>query len=360
MFKVVQSHLDIKNDILAQISDKKLEPGVRIPSERRLSETYGVSRALVRKALSELIDEGILMSVPGSGTYVLRPPDCKNKRDYKTIAFLLCTRGIPDYTVTTNFFYAQVLRGIELQLRRSGYQCIVSTVDELDYDDTYLRNIIDRVDGIILGELRCEKLHSFLRQAKIPVVLISPSIDSAIFDRILIDDLAGSLDAMNYLIKLGHRKIAFLGGSTNSLPAQQRLKGYKLGLERNGIKLDEELIRITGWDFAKAREATKNLLRDYEFTAIFAASDLLAMAAIQAVRESNFRIPDDISVVGFDDLETSAQQTPQLTSVHVYKEYMGKLAVTLLLSQLEDLKSFGTTTIVPTMLVERKSVKALV
>ncbi|NLY52655.1 MAG: substrate-binding domain-containing protein [Firmicutes bacterium] len=350
-----KTHLDIKTDILEEIRAQRLQPGVRIPSERELSKKYGVSRTVVRKALSELIDEGILISIPGSGTYVMQPAK-PNQPHHKTIAFLLCTRGIPDYTVTTNYFYAQVLRGIELQTRRLGYQCLVSTIDELAFDNDHLRSIIRRVDGLILGELRCEKLHNYIRQTNIPAVLISPSLDSPVFDRILIDNFAGSVAATDYLIRRGHRRIAFLGGSTNSWPAKERFEGYKAGLERNGMKLDEELIRITGWDFAKARKATMDLLDNTHFTAIFAASDLLAMAAMQAIKEANRKIPDDISVVGFDDLETSAQHTPQLTSVHVYKEYMGKLAVTLLLSSLEERKDFGTTTIVPTRLIERKSV----
>ena len=123
---------ELQDAIINKISEGMWTPGKRIPSERQLAQAYKVSRATVRKAIANLTEQGVLVSVPGSGTYV----STKSKRtpSSRTIAFLVCTRGKPEYTVTTNLFYAQVLRGIELAARSMNYQCIVSTIDELERD----------------------------------------------------------------------------------------------------------------------------------------------------------------------------------------------------------------------------------
>ncbi len=344
---------ELQNIIMNNITEGMWEPGARIPSERQLAQSYKMSRAVVRKAIASLTEKGVLVAVPGSGTYVSNTPE--KAPNSKTLAFLVCSRGKPDYTVTTNLFYAQVLRGVELTARRMGYQCIVSTIDELGRDFSSLDETMTKADGLILGELRCQKLHDHIIRSRYPTTLISPSLSSPYLDTVKIDSYSGSLAAVDYLASLGHKQIAFVGGSKNSLPAQERLEGYKSGLRKNDLAVTEGLIRISGWDFDNARKAVCHLLEEEKFTAILAASDFLAFAALQVLREHNYRVPDDISVIGFDDLEVSAQQSPPLTSVRVHKEHLGKLAVNMLLARMEDNRNFGTTTTVPSELVKRAS-----
>jgi DNA-binding LacI/PurR family transcriptional regulator len=259
--------------------------------------------------------------------------------------------GQPEYTVTTNLFYAQVLRGIELAARSMNYQCIVSTMDELERDFSAVDEIMTKVDGLILGELRCQRLHDHIVRNRYPTTLISPSIHSQFLDIIKIDSYSGSLEAVDYLASLGHKRIAFVGGSKDSYPAQERLEGYISGLKKNGLSVSDQLIRISGWNFEMARDAVCDLLEKEEFTAILAASDHLAFAALQLLREHNRRVPDDISVIGFDDLEVSAQQSPPLTSVRVHKEHLGKLAVNMLFARLDEDRNFATFTTVPSELI---------
>ena len=344
---------ELQNIIMRSINEGIWEPGERIPSERQLAQSYNVSRTVVRKAIASLIEKGVLIAVPGSGTYVSTTPE--KPTNSKTLAFLVCSRGKPDYTVTTNLFYAQVLRGVELTARRMGYQLIVSTIDELSRDFGSLDEIMAKADGLILGELRCQRLHDHIMRKRYPTALISPSLSSPYLDTVKIDSYSGSVAAVDYLASLGHKKIAFIGGSKNSLPAQERLEGYKAGLRKNDLEVTEGLIRISGWDFENARQAGCDLLEQEEFTAVLAASDYLAFAALQVLREHNYRVPDDISVIGFDDLEVSAQQSPPLTSVRVHKEHLGKLAVNMLLARLEDNRDFGTITNVPSELIKRAS-----
>lgn len=344
---------ELQSIIVNNISEGIWAPGERIPSERQLAQAYNVTRTAVRKAIASLTEQGVLVAIPGSGTYV--STKAQKAASSKTIAFLVCSRGKPDYTVTTNLFYAQVLRGVELAARRMNYECIVSTIDELERDYGSLDDILNKVDGLVLGELRCQRLHDHIVRSRYPTTLISPSLHSPVLDTIKIDSYSGSLNAVDYLVSLGHKRIAFVGGSKDSHPAQERLAGYKAGLKKNGLEISERLIRISGWDFAAAREAVRDLVAREQFTAILAASDYLAFAALQVLREHNLRVPDDVSVIGFDDLEVAAHQSPPLTSVRVHKEELGKLAVTMLLTRLEDERTVGTVTVVPCKLIVRES-----
>ena len=356
------SYFQLKKLFLKEIEARNWTAGQKIPSERDLAVRYQVSRTTVRQAIAELTKEGFLETLPGSGTFVSEGRT-SHRPQQKTIAFLVCTRGKPHYTVTTNLFYAQILRGVEQQAREQGYHCIVATVDELSSDDAALESICQKVDGLIIGELHSEKFLQQVEALSIPAVLISPSLASAKIDVLEIANEEGSLQAIRHLAAIGHKKIAYLGGSSHSLPALRRLEGYRKALKEHNLPVHEDLIKICGWDFGNAGHATRELLKTCQFTAIFAASDILAMAAIQELKTAGLCIPDDLSVVGYDDLETSAQTSPALTTVTVYKEFMGRVALKTLLARMDQAADPltvdpGLRIIVPVTLTKRHSTMA--
>ncbi len=327
--------------------------GAKIPSERQLSSEFHTSRNKIRRAIAQLIADGYLRTVPGSGTYVAELPR-KQRAATKNIAFLICTRGKPHYTVTSNLFFAEVLRGVEYETRRRNYHCIVSIIDEENRNYNELQSIINKVDGAVVCELRSEPLLSFLEQ-NLPTALISPSVSSRLLDSIAMDNAQGVMQAVTHLYERGCRRIAYLSGSRGSYPAQQRLQGYYEALDQLRIPRRDELVRICGWNFDQAKACTEELLQDQTFDGIVAASDILAFAAIQVCSEHKLTIPDRVKITGFDNLETAEQSQPPLTTICVNKEFMGRQAVKLLVDRFQEQRDFGLHMVIPTDLIVRES-----
>jgi LacI family transcriptional regulator len=253
------------------------------------------------------------------------------KKETNTIGLL-----IPDIT---NPFYPEVARGIEDAANETGYTIFLCNTNwKQEREENYLNVLHQKqVDGIIIAPAseKPEHLQRVVGPWAKKMVFIS-RVNFGNVTSVLIDNVRGGRMAVEYLIGKGYHKIAFVGGPTDTSSNEERFHGYTEALEAAGIEARPAY--IVGGDFKRESgyQATKGLLQlESRPDAIFAANDLLALGAIQAIREQGLRLPEDIAVMGFDDIEFAALPEIQLTTVTQPKYEMGKLALQTLVTQMK-------------------------
>jgi LacI family transcriptional regulator len=215
-------------------------------------------------------------------------------------------------------FYGEGLRGIEAFLRQRGYAPLFMSGNWHEEDEERcMREFIARgVDGIIVfaGRLSDAKLKGYAKE--VPVVVTGRRLRAPGLFSLQIDDRNGAMLAMRHLIEVGHRKIAFIAGSENHPDAVERFEGYKQALEDAGIDFDPKRVAVGDWHEEGGLRATLELLGSKtQFTALFCVNDQTAYGACLALYRKGRSVPGDVSVVGFDDLPSSAYRLPPLTSV---------------------------------------------
>jgi LacI family transcriptional regulator len=215
-------------------------------------------------------------------------------------------------------FYGEGLRGIEARLQKRGYVPLFMSGNWHEEDeDRCMRELIARgVDGIIVfaGRLSDAKLKRYAKD--VPIVVTGRQLRAKGVFSLQIDDQQGAMLAVRHLLELGHRRIAFITGSENHPDAMERLAGYRKTMEDAGIELDPRLVAVGDWHEEGGLRATLQLLdSNVRFTALFCVNDQTAYGACLGLFRKNLSVPGDVSLVGFDDLPSSAYRVPPLTSV---------------------------------------------
>ena len=240
-------------------------------------------------------------------------------------------------TDVSDHFFAEAVAGAEAEARKRGYFLIIGSIEEGSEDDerTYLRLMLERrVEGLIVAVPRLRLAEDDVLAdavARIPTVLVASDIDLAGADHVDIDNRRGGHEATAYLVAQKHRVIATITGPLDWPSARARLDGYRDALRDTGIPADRSLVEpCVDWGLDSGRRAADRLLGSVpKLTAIFAQSDLLALGAIAALRARGMRVPQDVSVVGFDDIPVSSVFDPPLTTVRQPMREVGELAARL-------------------------------
>jgi len=245
---------------------------------------------------------------------------------------------IPDtaeYLFTSPYF-SELIRGISRAANAKGFRLLLATAHTKETQEGTYRDLIGIVDGLILLDICMgDERISYLRQWEVPFVLVGrlPGCDD--LDWVDSDNLGGAKRATTFLLKQGHRQIAFLNGPPDQTVSFYREQGYRQAYEALGLHLDESLICNKDFSIEAGVQLTRELLaRGRSFSAVFAASDLLAFGAIQALKEAGFAIGEDISIVGFDDLPLARHCDPALTTVHQPIYEIGEAAANTLISRI--------------------------
>jgi len=263
---------------------------------------------------------------------------------------------IPDIT---NPFFAEIARGVEDAASKNGFNVVLcNTDDRLRKERTYLEILREkRVDGLILGTAHIKDRSILeLEKEKFPYILISRNTESLDKNCIIIDDIAGGIMAAEYLIKLGHQRIAHITGPLRTRSALDRLKGYQIALAKFGINYQEELLKEGDFRIEGGYRAMKRLLKLKDPpSAIFAANDLLALGAMQVIQKEGYNIPEDFSIIGFNDIALSSFVYPPLTTIRQPMLEMGRLAVKILLKIINNQEEIQRRIILSPKLVIRKS-----
>lgn len=350
--------MQVKERLLEAVASGRFEAGERLPSERELAAHFAVSRVTLRQAISELVFEGVLETFPGKGTYVRQRRAAPRPRT-GNIAFIRCLRKSEPSSITSDVFYPAILAGAEAVAVHAGFHCIVQTFNEARDERQRLKHLAEKVDGIICGELRQVEFLKQLQATDRPVVLVSPSVITTEVDVVEADNEGGARLGVEYLAELGHRRIAFIGGNPSSLPSKQRIAGYLQGLEGVGIAPEKARQLSYGWRLEDGYRAMKELLSERRPpTAVFAASDLLALGAYQAAQEAGVRVGSELSILGFDDIQLASQSRPPLSTVRVLRREIGEHAARLLFDWIEGRRGHPVKLVVPTRLKIRESTRA--
>lgn len=234
----------------------------------------------------------------------------------------------------------EIIRGVEDAAHAAGVGTVVTAIHRrASAAREWLENLSARAsDGAILvtGDLDPE-LHAELRNLQVPAVVVDPAgVRDLDVPTIGVTNWAGGLSATEHLTALGHRRIAFVAGTPALLSARARLDGYRAGLDRAGLPFDPELVVAGDFDYASGARAADLLLSASDPpTAVFAANDQMALGVYEGARRKGVRVPDDVSVVGFDDLPQARWSSPPLTTVHQPLAEMGMMAARTVLRMVD-------------------------
>jgi len=260
----------------------------------------------------------------------------------------------------TNPFYSEIVGGIESKLRQAGYHMLLSGVDK---GKSYLDTSVQRnLDGAIIMGIYQEQFYEELKQAQIPIVLIDSYISDNYFYRVGIDDEYGGYLATKYLIEHGHRDIALVTGSIKRDGVnEKRFLGYKRALSERGIFYNPDYVFDGLVSYEYGYKAGKDIARNYKkVTAVFASADLMALGVIKGLTESGLKIPEDISVIGFDNISALQFTLPPLTTVGQDITAKGVKAAELLINLIEGRgHSEPKEKILPLRIIERETVKRI-
>jgi LacI family transcriptional regulator len=256
-------------------------------------------------------------------------------------------------------FLAEIARGIEEKAFQAGYNAILcATHDEERKGRACLDLILTKqVDGVILvGTDKSSKHLWRLIDWGAPMVLCSSKSHSVEVDTIVAADVEGGYQATRHLLALGHSRIGCIAGRQELWTSSERVEGYRGALDQVNVPFDEDLV-VHGDFRSRGGFAAMNTLFDLRQppTAVFACNDLMAMGAICAASKRRFRIPEDIAIIGCDDIALAAYTNPSLTTVAVPKYEMGSAAVEMLVARMQDEEKPVQSRVLPVELVIRDS-----
>ncbi|MFL6546696.1 MAG: LacI family DNA-binding transcriptional regulator, partial [Candidatus Udaeobacter sp.] len=267
-------------------------------------------------------------------------------------------------------FWSSIMFGVESEARKAHVNVLYRSISDLIPTPDRLRKMIQEIDinGILLIGPPDVTVISLLQQTRLPLVLVDTNVPDQPVDAVLSDYFEGTREAVSYLIQQGHTRIVFLSSpATDKIyTVELRLMGYQAALLKAGLPVDERLYALSNpaprtihssLSSEGGYEACKRLLaRQIPFSAIFCANDMMAAGTLKALHEAGCRVPEDVSVIGFDDIEMAEHLIPALTTVRVNREGMGRQAMKALVARATHPGDAAITTVLKVQLIKRGSV----
>ena len=357
-------YLQLKEIIMRYFHEKQFERDQKIPSETELIAQFKVSRNTVRQALAELVNEGFIYKKHGSGSFFSGKTGEEESHSYLI--------GVISPFISS-YIYPQIIQGIDDVAHERRYNIVLgSSKGELAKERACLEQLLEKdIEGLLIepagGFHYIQESETFhvVKTLGIPVVFMDWEIEDPDISYVSLNDREGGFRATSYLVQAGHTRIACVYPQDH-IPGIRRYEGYKKALETHRLAYDETLVRATTiekWNEASHIIAlTRNLLAlgEQRPTAIFFFNDNAALRAYSAIRAAGLRIPEDISIMGFDDSELATLTDAPLTTMIHPKYQLGKWAAEMLF---DDMAHKGQRTprhllINPTIAV-RSSVKTI-
>lgn len=358
-------YMQLKQQILSWIVTAQFKPHDKLPSENEIGKQFEMSRQTVRQALGDLEQEGWLYRAQGKGTFVSDQtgPERKNSSQGMTIGMI--TTHISDYIFPT------IVRGVESSLRSVGARLLLASTDnEKDKEKDSLESMLrEPLTGLIIEPTKSAEgnpnFNYFLAldALKIPYIMLNERYSDVDAPCLRVNDELGGYRAAEHLIKLGHTRIAGFF-KTDDFQGVHRMRGFLRAHRENGLSVPPDyLLRYsTEEKREKPVQALSSLLQrepDQRPTAIFCYNDELAVKMLDTVRHIGLTVPEDLSIVGYDDSNLATATEVKLTTVAHPKTEMGTDAVEMLLGMLEkQQRRQATDKIYDPQLVIRDSTKS--
>ncbi len=336
-----------------KLSDIALESGVSLAAvSLALSEKPGISKE-TRARITEIARSmGYRFKYPTASAAV---------KPLKTIG--LFVKSGPEDGPHANSFYASIIAGVDATCRQMGITLMFANLPvNCEGYPVEMPALFGKkeVDGLLLaGVYIDEDLVCALESRSCPVVLIDSYSKTGLFNSVLSENIQGAYQAAEYLMVKGHREIGFIGGHERAFPSfVERRDGYRKALEDYGIY--RQVFADCSINRSEIAAATIKLIKQNpKITAIMGVNDDTAITAMDTLIEAGYRIPQDISIIGFDDISLAENAVPSMTTMRVNKQSMGRLGVQLLLNQVFQAESGLVTSMFRPVLIERNSVMSI-
>lgn len=328
----------IYDDILKKINKGELLPGDKIGTQHELTEIYDVSLITVKKAISKLISEDVLYARVGRGTFVNKRPTGIDFSDHKTVAYILKNLDDP--------FYQNMVSNIEKQL--SHHKCnmlLFSTDQSKEKESAQIKKFIDMgIDGLIIGSATeseyTNQLSKQLQNENFPHVMVSYNTNPDIC-YIGTNHLQGGFLATEHLINLGYTKIGFVNSPGGENVGKRRKEGYSRAMDKYNLKIEEKYAyklpenNETGL-FQSGFEFGEIFCKQEDHPeALFIYNDLAALGFMKACFRQGVRIPEDIAVIGFDNIPAGRKSIIPLTTINQPADKIAEYAVDLILRKID-------------------------
>lgn len=359
-------HTQLLDDLRHKILTGVFRPNDRLPGEWEIAEELEISRTTIQKAWQGAEEENLIYRVHGKGTFVA------DQQQVSTSVRLPVGLVIPDFR---SAFAAHLVHGVERVFRRKGYRVQVagSEYSIAEEDRVLHRMQKDGIAGYIVWAVQSDNHERFLSQLSesVPTVLLDRPVAQLHLPCVSSNNYVGGMQAMNHLIGLGHRKIAFLARPhLHLVSVADRYRAYRDALFSIGetpaepilIGNEQELSSYNAYltnDDSSLQPLIERLQQPDRPTAIFAVNDWMALRILRATASIGLRVPDDVSLVGFDNLEVTQLLTPPLTTIAQNTELLGAEAARRLLDLIDGEMMHEVMTLVPTELIVRQSTRAI-
>jgi len=358
----------VRQHVLDYIAEHDLKPGDAIPTEAELAVRYGVSVGTVRRALLQLVDQGILYRQPGRGTFLTEESQQKARQR----GLLAC---IVPYI--RDALASALIAGAQYAAQEADYALLLhNSHGRRDLEEELLRQSLGSAQGIILLPVARRTLPSLMEELlhrRFPLVFVDrlPTPAAHRVNYVISDNRGGAYAAVQHLIDLGHERIGLAlkaDAEVNSSVAQ-RAEGYREALQERGLALDEALVLggltprreapgptpVEGHEEGADIGLLQEFLRRERPSALFAVNDLIAIEAWQAAEGLGLSVPQDLSIVGFDDADFLHDLGIDLTTVAQDTFGTGQKAVEILVEYIEGRSRASRQVVLPTHLVVRTS-----
>ncbi|MFS0726520.1 GntR family transcriptional regulator [Paenibacillus sp. 1P07SE] len=363
----IPMYQQIVQAIRKQIASGELESGAQVPTEAELSKDYGVSRITSKRALTELEHEGLITRVRGKGSFVrereLRLPAggtaVKNSSEVLLLLPFSHNPGLGNYE-----------QGMHDYLDAAGHTLHIQANSVANQRRLLEHALLGSHQGLIFYPVHSHTDLDLLYQyalRQFPVVLMDKRLEGIPFPSVVSDNLGGGYEAATYLIRHNHRRIAFLSWSAAavSYTIRERYWGYLKAMHEHHLPAPGA-VELSTADPGQPADITQahysraiGVLREQGVTAIVANNDLTAIECIRAAQGLGLSVPDDLSVIGFDDIQMAEYIVPGLTTIAQDFARIGYLAAETLIRQIRNPYQVQSSAVVPVTLVERGSVKTL-
>ena len=333
--KAETKHEFIENYYINLIEENKVSAGEQLPSENEIAAFFNVSRHTVRQALNYLVQEGWIYKERGKGSFFSNKRENEKK---KNVAVL--TTYISDY------IFPRIISGIEEELRKKGYNLLLfSSNNDIENEKVCLENIINQdISGLILEPAQSSintlshECMEKLEKNNIKYIEINANCDGEESAYIIVDDEQGGYKLTHYLLELGHRNIAALL-KVDDLQGERRRKGYIEALNEYDINFNKSIVGeyITDNRDMYVDQFVRNILKlEDRPTAIVCYNDQIALRVINNLRKEGISVPNDISIVSFDDSSLAISSDIKLTTIKHPKRDMGVQAAKCIIDMIES------------------------